>query len=89
MAASNLNEQQIKERVKTFLLNEYLPGEDPAALTDTTALMTTGILDSIAVLKFVTFLENDFGVTIEPHEAVVDNLNTVSDIVRLVMAKTA
>jgi acyl carrier protein len=89
MATSNLNEQHIKEHVKTFLLNEYLPGEDPAALTDTTALMTTGILDSIAVLKVVTFLEIDFGVTIEPHEAVLDNLNTVSDIVRFVMAKKA
>src|SRR4030095_549099 len=34
-------------------------------------LVTTGILDSIAVLKVVTFLENQFGITIEPHEAVV------------------
>ena len=49
--------------------------------------MTTRILDSIAVLKVDTFLENDFGVTIEPHEAVVDNLNTVSDIVRFVVTK--
>jgi len=75
--------------VKTFLLNEYLPGEDPAALTDDTALMTTGILDSIAVLKVVSFLENQFGITIEPHEAVVENLNTLSDIARLVISKEA
>jgi acyl carrier protein len=84
-----MNEQDISNAVKTFILNEYLPGEDPAALTDTTALMTTGILDSIAVLKVVTFLENEFGITIQPHEAVVDNLNTISDIARLVMAKKA
>jgi len=82
-----MNEQEIKTSIKNFILNEYLPGEDPAALTDTTALMTTGILDSIAVLKVVTFLENEFGITVEPHEAVVDNLNTISDIARLVMAK--
>jgi acyl carrier protein len=82
-----MNEQEIKSKVKSFILNEYLPGEDPAALTDTTPLMTTGILDSIAVLKLVTFLENDFGITIEPHEAVVDNLNTLSDMARLVMSK--
>ena len=67
------DEQTIKATVKTFILNEFLPGEDPAALTDTTALVTTGILDSIAVLKAVTFLENQFGITIEPHEAVVEN----------------
>ena len=84
-----MDEHNIKGAVKTFILNEYLPGEDPAALTDTTALMTTGVLDSIAVLKVVTFLENQFGITIEPHEAVVENLNTLSDIGRFVISKKA
>lgn len=84
-----MNEQEIITPVKTFILNEYLPGEDPAALTDTTPLMTAGILDSIAVLKLVTFLEKQFGITIAPHEAVVDNLNTISDMARLVMSKKA
>ena len=82
-----MNTQDIKATLKTFILNEYLPGEDPAALTDTTPLMTTGILDSIAVLKVVTFLENQFGITIEPHEAVIENLNTLSDIARFVVSK--
>ena len=81
------DEQPIKATVKTFILKEFLPGEDPAELTDTTALVTTGILDSIAVLKAVTFLENQFGITIEPHEAVVENLNTLSDMARLIMTK--
>jgi len=82
-----MNEQEIKATIKTFILNEFLPGEDPAALTDATPLMTTGILDSIAVLKVVSFLENQFGITIEPHEAVVENLNTLSDMATLVMSK--
>jgi acyl carrier protein len=82
-----MNEQEIKSKVKSFILNEYLAGEDPDALTDVTPLMTTGILDSIAVLKVVTFLEGEFGITIEPHEAVVENLNTLSDIVQLVTSK--
>jgi acyl carrier protein len=84
-----MNPQDIKTTIKTFILNEYLPGEDPSALTDATPLMTTGILDSIAVLKAVTFLENQFGIVIQPHEAVVENLNTLSDMARLVMSKKA
>ena len=84
-----MNKQDIKATLKTYILNEFLPGEDPAALTDTTALVTTGILDSIAVLKVVTFLENQFGIVLEPHEAVVENLNTLPDIARLVMSKKA
>lgn len=82
-----MNEHEIKAAVKTFILNEFLPGEDPAALTDTTPLMTTGILDSIALLKVVTFLESQFGITLEPHETVVENLNSLADIARLVMSK--
>ena len=84
-----MDQETIKATVKNFILNEFLPGEDPAALTDTTALVTTGILDSIAVLKAVTFLEKQFGITVEPHEAVVENLNTLSDITRLVISKKA
>ena len=84
-----MNPQDIEIALKTFILNEYLPGEDPSALTDDTPLMTTGILDSIAVLKVVTFLENQFGITIGPREAVVENMNTISDITRLVMSKKA
>ena len=84
-----MNEEDIKAKLKSFMFNEYLPGEDPAALTDTTPLMTTGILDSIAVLKVVTFLEETFGINIEPHEAVVENLNTLADVARLVLRKAS
>jgi len=82
-----MNEQEIKATLKTYILNEFLPGEDPAALTDMTPLMTTGVFDSLAVLKVATFLEERFGISIKPREAVVDNLNTIQDIVRLVTSK--
>jgi hypothetical protein len=46
-----MNPQDIEIALKTFILNEYLPREDPAALTEAMPLMTTGILNSLAVLK--------------------------------------
>jgi acyl carrier protein len=82
-----MDEHGVRATLKDFILREFLPGEDPAALTDSTALVTTGILDSIAVLKVIAFLENQFSITIEPHEAIVENLNTLSDLACLVMSK--
>jgi len=82
-----MNEEDVKATLKTYILTEFLPGEDPAALTDTTALVTTGILGSIGVLKVVSFLEDQFGVTIEANETVVENFNTLSDMARLIMTK--
>jgi acyl carrier protein len=77
------------ETVKAFILREFLPGEDPAALTPTTPLITGGVLDSIATLKLVSFLEERYRIELEPHEVDADNLDTLESIDRLVAAKTA
>ena len=78
---------QIREAVKGFILSEFLPGEDPGELRDDTPLITGGILDSIATLKLVAYVEESFGIDLAPHEADADHLNTISDISRLVESK--
>jgi acyl carrier protein len=77
----------VKAVVKEYLLEKFLPGEDPAALTDTTPLVTTGILDSLSTMRLVSFLEERFGIRVAAHEASVDYLNTVDSIVALVRSK--
>jgi acyl carrier protein len=79
--------QLIQTKVKTFILKEFLEGEDPEALTAETPLITAGILDSLATLKLVSFLEKEFQIQIQAHEADVDHLNTLSDITNLVTSK--
>jgi acyl carrier protein len=78
---------ETKSTVKDFILREFLPGEDPNELQDDTPLITGGILDSIATLKLVAFLEEQFGISIAAHEADVDHLNTLNDIAALVASK--
>jgi len=78
---------QVKGAVKEFILKEFLPGEDPANLTDDLPLITTGILDSIATLKLVLHLEERYGITLEAHEADKEHLDTLDKIVALVSSK--
>lgn len=75
------------DAVKQFILKEFLPGEDPNELTETTPLVSTGILDSLATLKLVTFLEDEFGISVAPHEADEEHLNTLASIASLVQSK--
>jgi acyl carrier protein len=77
----------INQSVAEFILREFLPGEDPSALTSSTPLITGGVLDSIATLKLVAFLEQTFNIQVEPHEVDADNLDTIAAISRLVAAK--
>lgn len=79
---------EIKTTVKSYILQEFLPGEDPDQLTDTTPLVTGGILDSIATLKLVSFLEEQFKIELAPHETDADHLNTIADIATLVGSRT-
>ena len=77
----------VKDTIRDYILREYLPGESPANLTDATPLRTSGILDSMATLNLVTFLEESFGITIDAHETGIDQFDRIADIAALVAQK--
>jgi acyl carrier protein len=79
--------EEIKQAIREYILAEFLPGENPAELTDSTPLITGGILDSLATIKLVAFLEQRFNIQIQAHETMVDYLDTVTDIAQLVSSK--
>ena len=79
--------EDIKSTVKEYILQEFLPGEDPNELTDTTPLITGGVLDSIGTVKLVMFIEERFNVTLQAHETDPDYLNTIESINNLILSK--
>jgi acyl carrier protein len=80
-------ESDIKAAIKEYILREFLPGESAESLGDETPLISGGILDSIGTVKLIVFLEERFGVQIDPYEMDADHLNLLPDIVSLVEAK--
>lgn len=77
----------IEQAIKNYILEEFLPGEDPAQLTPSTPLISAGILDSIATLKLVGFLEETFAVAFAAHEVDTDHLDTIERIAEMIRAK--
>jgi acyl carrier protein len=73
--------------VKEYILQEFLSGENPDELTDSTPLITGGILDSMAIMKLIAFLEERFRIELQAYETGLDYLNTISDIGKLVESK--
>jgi acyl carrier protein len=78
---------EIKEALRTFILDEYLPGEERSELKDDTPLITSGILDSLATLGVVSFVEQQFDIEVEAHEAGVAHFETIEDIADFVTQK--
>ncbi|MBK8231051.1 MAG: acyl carrier protein [Candidatus Eisenbacteria bacterium] len=78
---------EIRAVVREYILKEFLPGEDPEALTDDLQLVSGRILDSLATLRVVAFLEEKFGFEFEAHEVGVQNLDSIDLMVKFVEEK--
>jgi acyl carrier protein len=79
---------ELTTTIKQYILDQFLNGEDADALTASTSLVTAGILDSLAVLQLVEFLEQQYGVDIRPDEMTVEHFDTIQDIAELVQSKS-
>jgi len=79
--------ENVRETVRRFILDNFLPGEDASNLTDSTELKESGILDSMSTLKLITFLEDLFKVEFEADDLDAGNLATVASIAALVASK--
>jgi len=77
----------VKETVRQFVLTNYLPGESPANLKDDTPLRTSGILDSLATLRLVGFIEEEYGIELDAYETADDNFDRIEDIAALIERK--
>jgi acyl carrier protein len=80
-------DDDVKDRIRRFIVATYLPGESPENLKDDTPLRTSGVLDSLATLGVVSFVEKEFGVELEAHDTGVETFDRIEDIAALVARK--
>ena len=76
-----------KEEVRQYVLTQFLQGEKMENLQDDTPLLTSGIVDSVGMLRMIAYLENRFGIEVDAHDATVDNFDRISDITAFIEGK--
>jgi len=76
----------VKEKVRQFIISNFYVA-DPAALNDDASLLDAGIVDSTGVLEVITFIESEFGITVDDAEMVPENLDAVNHITAFVQKK--
>ena len=77
----------VKDTLRNYIVSEYLPGESLANLRDDMPLRTSGILDSMATLNLVNFVEKTFQITIDAHETGIEDFDRIEDIAKLIVRK--
>ena len=77
----------VKDVIRQFILTTYLPGESAENLRDDTPLQTSGILDSLATMGLVTFLEKQFGIELDVYDTSAERFNRIDEIAASVTRK--
>ena len=79
----------VKETIRQFMLSAHLPGESPDNLKDDTPLQTSGILDSLATLGLIQFVQEQFHVELDVYDTSVERFDRIQDIAASVARKRA
>ena len=70
--------------IRTFLVEDVFYDRDLQDLGPNDSLLERGLLDSLAILKTVTFCEEQFGIAIPDEDVLPDHFETVRTIARLI-----
>ena len=73
--------------IRSFIVDNFLFGQDSALLTDDTSLLESGIIDSTGFLELVTFVERTYAITIADHELVPENMHSLRRVCAFVARK--
>ena len=89
MRDSGANVDEIAGTIRQFILSKYLPGESPGNLPDDLPLQSSAVLDSLAMLGLITFLEEQFHVELDVYDTSVEHFDSIRDITATVRRKAA
>lgn len=75
-----------KERIKAFIIDNFMFG-DGAGLTDDASLLENRIIDSQGILELIYFMEQNFGIKVEPEELSPKNMDSIDNLNEYLMSK--
>ena len=83
---SSSKQAQNTDSVREFIFERF-PACKQTGLQDTDSLIDSGIVDSMAILEVVAFIESDFGVLLEDTDLTPDNFESIAVIADFVTRK--
>lgn len=80
--------EQIKQSVKKFILENILYEDNGDALDYDDSFLEKGIIDSTGVLEVVSFIEEEFNISVDDEELIPENLDSVNNLAKFIHEKT-
>jgi acyl carrier protein len=79
----------VEQKVRGYIAENFLFSNDASELPGDGSFLDMGIIDSTGVLEIIFFIEEEFGIKVQDHEMLPENLDSVNNITRFVEARQA
>ena len=79
---------EVRDKIRAFVVENFLFGKDDG-FSDDTSFLEEGIIDSTGILELVSFLEEEYSISVEDEELVPENLDSINNAVAYVERKLA
>jgi acyl carrier protein len=66
--------------IEQFIKEEIMLGSGPERIDPSESMLDSGVLDSLALLRLIGFLEEQFGVAIDDDEVLPENFESIDSI---------
>lgn len=83
-----MSEAEILQQVQSFVVANFLYMRRNKDLKENDSLLRNGVITSLGVMELVDWVEETFGVQVEPEEITEQNFDTPRSIARFIRAKS-
>lgn len=78
-----------EEQIRGYIAQNLMFGEENTHLDPDASLLDMGIVDSVAVMELVLYVEEHFGLSVADDEIVPDNFDSIAKLASYVRSKRA
>jgi acyl carrier protein len=86
---AGLTVEEIKQRVRDFVVENFLFGEADERLLDSSSLLQEGFVDSSGVMEMLLFLDEEFGVEVPAKDLLEENVGSINLIANYIRRRLA
>lgn len=77
----------LQQVLRENIINQYLKGKEPEGFNDDYNLIDEGILDSLAIMNLIAWLEKHFSIEFDEGDIVLENFSSVNALLGFVQRK--
>lgn len=68
---------EVRQAIALFIAQNFLYEDDASSVDPAVSLFDTGVVDSTGVLEVVSFLEEEFDISVRDEDLIPENFETV------------